>query len=151
MAWVGQCRTAFESTVKALMLKQKKKRALPILKQIQVESEIPLRTLRRWWSEAESAENGTNAKVGEITNDCKMKGLAHNGPLRPICPICGKHPCRLGAKTGGHQAYRPYCKNCYNKKSGDSKKYKVLCPNCRQYHFVGKGDLIETLSNGGEL
>lgn len=137
MAWVGQCRTAFEVTVKSKLLSQKKKKVLPVLKSLSQESDIPLGTLRRWWQEVKMTENGQNDK-NVIDRDGSGKKVS---PDVPICPICKINPVRIKLDRGKKRISRS-CSKCEDRRRSLKKKYKVMCAHCGCENFYYQSDLI---------
>lgn len=118
MAWVGQCRVAFKTNADALFWAQTGKKSVrKILLRLSKESDIPLRTLQRWWEEEECAKNGADEQVSETSKEKEKEGGAARA-ARPICLRCKRNPVQLHGNT-----HKPYSVNS---------KYYGLCGWCRQ-------------------
>jgi len=122
MAWVGQCRVAFKCNADALLLRQqsKKKSINKVLKQLNDESGIPLRTLQRWWQE-ECANNGAIDLTA--SNNTESSAVERHPPV-PTCKNCKKNPCETYKKRNGEMSYRGFCVTCRDTKD------LVRCPEC---------------------
>lgn len=156
MAWTDTCKINFENSCWGLM-NIRKFSANKAMKQLSVESGIPISTLWRWWREMEAKKSAAVAKMeAEISsgtptvkNDkdqqelvIETKKLNEEKPAGPEyfkCRACG---CSGKIATGG--SGKPYgkkskyfglcftCKKRLNTNSSNSSEdgYKVVCTHC---------------------
>jgi transposase-like protein len=95
MAWSDQCKVAFEMTVIAKKnMGEKRKSERQVLRDVASETDIPFKTLERWWTEAKSKrlKNEANDETAETTTETpkleKLEKPKHGGAR----PGAGRKP-----------------------------------------------------------
>jgi hypothetical protein len=138
MAWTDQCKYAFISNAKALLVKDKKRNVSKVLRTLSQDSGVPSTTLRRWWYTEEGAEkscteNATTEQPGER-----------------MCAVCGIKPARNGKGKDGRIRHHTRCGECERKTRPHDRKFWMTCAHCGKTNFLSKNDLRPVKSKGGE-
>ena len=150
MAWSDQCKVAFEMTVITKKnMGEKKKSERQVLREVASETDIPLKTLERWWTEAKSKrlKNEANDETAENDNEKGQKEasasethLCRMGCGRPVCngpgmdkPLSKKSPTHGLCETCRRDVVRLFTKN---KTATAENGIRVFCPKCGHMHYI---------------
>lgn len=97
MAWSDQCKVAFQMTVatkKNIGEKQRSDRA--VLKEVAQETDIPFKTLERWWHESKCLKNEASENAPEkegsrrpVSQDQVWKNVARR--INSLCDYISKN------------------------------------------------------------
>lgn len=150
MAWSDQCKVAFEMTVITKKnMGEKRKSERQVLREVASETDIPFKTLERWWTEAKSKRLKNEANDETAENDTEKE-------QKDQCPWCTK-TCRLGCEKpvyirsdtgkpyGKKSIFYGLCVGCIgairrnierNKTATAENGIRVFCPKCGHMHYI---------------
>ena len=143
MAWTDQCKVAFCYSADHLIQRNGGKGITKTLRQISKESDIPFKTLEKWWySNSPKNEGNPESSQDSVTSDQSL--ASPSSPSRPLCSVCKQYPCKKERVVNGVQKYKPRCNRCYkkmHKTEPHRKPFFVLCPHCGEEIYLTKSDL----------
>lgn len=149
MAWTEQCKIAFRTNASARIAMEKKRRGAitKILKKLSKESDIPFKTLNRWYYEKYDISETDNATEA---NDPCPKNEVIEDYSKIICTECGEKPIYLnhGKKPYGIESkYHGLCGSCrarkmkieyFDREATGSSRIPAVCPACGETHYINK-------------
>ena len=152
MAWSEQCRVSFQMTANVMIAKQKKRKNITkVLKELSVESGIPLKTLNRWFYEKENhPKNGATQPTIENNTENNTNEVPAVPVVRKKCSACKKNNAELDSTTG--EVYgQGLCTTCRKKKTAIVDNIKelvemadavvddmIVCPHCNKAFYIKK-------------
>ena len=150
MAWSEQCKVSFAMNVVARTKKGEKRRSeAAILREVAAESDIPFKTLERWW--AEWKKSRLENEVKPITTEDDTVNQPEEESIEAPIPKCKNgcekdvHISSTGNPYGPKSKYYGLCSSCRrtaqkkverNKAATPENGIEVICPKCGHNHYV---------------
>lgn len=129
MAWTEQCKVAFRVGVKA-KIHNKGLKLKDALQELKEESDIPKKTLERWYYEKDLKTEDSKAANGNNEENKDKRDVA-------VCPKCGK-PSRIVEQRNGKKYVQKLCISCMNEKSVATMKSQLAMLNGKIKKFQEK-------------